>query len=991
MAIAFVGAGTVVSGANNVANPTTLSPVKHASTVSGNVMVCLAFSRSITATVATPTGWTVVSGFPKRSGTASGGSWYAWTRTADGSGSDAPSVSWSGVATGTTGDGSSAVILSYSGMSETLDGTVQVSDLAAQTSTSVIPAFTTATNGSQVIGAVTHIGVETGTSTVATFTERVDSPITSGTGHVLEVSDKAQAVAGSSGTATVTWSVTTSSRALAVSMGFQPAAAPNNWTQPVNDTGTWADALGSKPVKGLAESPTIADAIIKKPKPRIADTGTWADAQGNGVLKTSKPARYIQTSAGTAGTIDVAPGGSASTFRGSHTVLCVCRPLIRQTGVLFTVIGTTSAPTTDGPMYLYLLAGPTAASGTIHLQMTSVGNVNQAQESPTLRAPHDQWCVVGYTKTTGTTTPRFHLWTQGGGWQHEDASGTIISPTADITAMFLGYSTFITTRGYKAAEGIWGSALSDASIEALPFDTPGWLASGPTSLWEFSQNSSSDALNDLTGGGATVTGSANTAYSRAPGLPWRYQQDYGPYDDLDERLTGADAVANAPKKAVADTGTWADNINHFWASVLTVIDSGTWADAVAKAPKHPVADTGSWVDGVNQLVGHFLTQPVNDTGTWADARALKPVKALADTGTWADASTRKPGKGVADTGALADTIQASPHQIINDVLTALDARSIKPGKAVADTGTWADARSLRPGPGIADTGAWADARSLKPGKAVADTGTWADAVARLARHLVADVGTWADQATTAGSGALSKNVSDTLTATDALVRVVGKTVFESLTGTDASVRKAGKFVVEALTIADAVAPGGGKLQTVSDTLTATDALAKSATHPFADTGTWADALSRKPGKRLADAGTLADTITMTEAFALAVMESLTVVDALRKSPARPQADAFSVADALGRKPGKAVSDAASIGDAVSTTRGLVQLVLDALTVSDSVVTGGTATPAPWYDARLVYLDHALGDNTAVSDGANSRVRGDGNSSVAADDDTMVEP
>jgi len=68
---------------------------------------------------------------------------------------------------------------------------------------------------------VAKIGAESGTSTVATFTERVDAVTSVGTGHVLEVSTKAQATAGSSGTATVTWSLTTSLRALAVSIGFR--------------------------------------------------------------------------------------------------------------------------------------------------------------------------------------------------------------------------------------------------------------------------------------------------------------------------------------------------------------------------------------------------------------------------------------------------------------------------------------------------------------------------------------------------------------------------------------------------------------------------------------------------------------------------------------------------------------------------------------------------------------------------------------------------
>jgi hypothetical protein len=222
---AFRAAGTFVTGATNVPNPTNLAPVSPAGAQNGDLLILVTSCRSITATVATPSGWTPVTGFPKRSATASGGSLYVFTRVHDGTASDDPTVAWTGVTTGTSGDSSTAGILAYYNVTATLDGTVQASDLSAQTTTSVIPAFTAAHGNALVIGMGIKLLELTGqTSTVATFTERADYQTVSGTGHVIEVSEHIQAGIGSSGTATITWSNTTSGRALTASLGL--VAAP---------------------------------------------------------------------------------------------------------------------------------------------------------------------------------------------------------------------------------------------------------------------------------------------------------------------------------------------------------------------------------------------------------------------------------------------------------------------------------------------------------------------------------------------------------------------------------------------------------------------------------------------------------------------------------------------------------------------------------------------------------------------------------------------
>lgn len=307
MAASFRSAGTWAFTPNNVATPATLSPGAPAGVAVGDCLILVSASRSITATAATPSGWTLVTGFPKRSATASGGSIYVWTRIADGTASDTPSVTWSSLTTGTSGDSTGAGILCYQGLSATLDGTVQASDLSAQTTTSVIPAFTTGSANSMVIGVAMKLLESSGqTSTVATFTERADASTTSGTGHIVEVSDKLQATAGSSGTATVTWSATTSARALAVSLGLKAAASPT----------TASPGVGAASLAGLA--PAIALPVVAKPAIGTLTATGLAPKALIGVV--AKAALGLATLAGLAPTVAVSNNQRVTAGLGSATL-----------------------------------------------------------------------------------------------------------------------------------------------------------------------------------------------------------------------------------------------------------------------------------------------------------------------------------------------------------------------------------------------------------------------------------------------------------------------------------------------------------------------------------------------------------------------------------------------------------------------------------------------------------------------------------------------
>lgn len=224
MALSVRAWGSVGVGVNNTTTPQTISPGAPAGTVVGDALVLVTVSTKIDSTCATPNNWAVVPGFPLTSGTASGGRIYVFVRRADGSADDTPGVVWSTLTTGTSGSHIKAVIGAYQGgMSLVLDGSLPSLVDTTATTTTTIPAFTTATDGSMVIGIAVKWRDVAGTSTTATFTERVDSQSTNASGGELAISDKLQVSHASSGTAAVTWSNTVSARTVAISIAFRPA------------------------------------------------------------------------------------------------------------------------------------------------------------------------------------------------------------------------------------------------------------------------------------------------------------------------------------------------------------------------------------------------------------------------------------------------------------------------------------------------------------------------------------------------------------------------------------------------------------------------------------------------------------------------------------------------------------------------------------------------------------------------------------------------
>jgi hypothetical protein len=227
------GIGTNAITANSVLNPTNLAPGLPTTRATDDVLLCFTESRSNSATCATPAGWTLLANVA--SGTASGGRIYVFGLVVDGT-ETAPTVTWSGLTTGTSGSACQARILSVGGVdvsggaSAILDGTVQNTD-ATVTSSITVPSVTTSLANSCQFEVVTRMndtaftyGVPSGTG----WAEHSDVHTNTGLGIGVQIASRTLTSSGASGTSTITPSNTTSSRALVASFAVKTvqSAAP---------------------------------------------------------------------------------------------------------------------------------------------------------------------------------------------------------------------------------------------------------------------------------------------------------------------------------------------------------------------------------------------------------------------------------------------------------------------------------------------------------------------------------------------------------------------------------------------------------------------------------------------------------------------------------------------------------------------------------------------------------------------------------------------
>ena len=247
--MAYKSISAVAAGANNVVNPTTLTPVLP-TRANDDTLVAITSCRSITATVATPAGWTIWPGFPKRSATASGGSIYVFYKKVVG-GETNPGLVWTGVATGTTGDSSLACIACFDLADDSPSDVTPPAATDASAAGPSVPTLTTATANATAVGIAMKVIDTATTGTIAnSFTERGDFHTAFGTGHHLYVATREMAAPGATGASAITEAPTTAARCLAVAVAVKRRGALS-FPVTASDTITISDsAAGVGPSAG---------------------------------------------------------------------------------------------------------------------------------------------------------------------------------------------------------------------------------------------------------------------------------------------------------------------------------------------------------------------------------------------------------------------------------------------------------------------------------------------------------------------------------------------------------------------------------------------------------------------------------------------------------------------------------------------------------------------------------------------------------------------
>lgn len=219
--------------------------------------------------------------------------------------------------------------------------------------------------------------------------------------------------------------------------------------------------------------------------------------------------------------VDLLPGAVAANDGGPLSVAALWRATTNHTGSIVTSYN---------------------AGGFEVVSLTPVGDahvwhsVGGSFRSTVAYAPGD-WRLDCWTKGNGAgATVRCHSLnlTAGGGWIHTDYGTCGDAGTVPAASIRVGDKPFTgSLNGDVAALTMASVVWSDAEVETLAPGLSAWVSligATPAALWAFNQADVTDAVVDLTGGGADQVGRNGTTISSDP-PGWSY--------DLSTPLSGA--------------------------------------------------------------------------------------------------------------------------------------------------------------------------------------------------------------------------------------------------------------------------------------------------------------------------------------------------------------------------------------------------------------------------------------------------------------------
>jgi len=139
----------------------------------------------------------------------------------------------------------------------------------------------------------------------------------------------------------------------------------------------------------------------------------------------------------------------------------------------------------------------------------------------------DGWVLAAVTKNdVNPATVRFHKYVYTTNtWTHADSASMLGDSTHPSNSLAIGNwsdaSLGFPLPGDIDMAGIWNYNMSDAQVESLPFDLAAWYAPAvPRGMWRLDQDSTSQKVIDMTGGGANQSLVTGTAVSTASTPMW---------------------------------------------------------------------------------------------------------------------------------------------------------------------------------------------------------------------------------------------------------------------------------------------------------------------------------------------------------------------------------------------------------------------------------------------------------------------------------------
>lgn len=134
----------------------------------------------------------------------------------------------------------------------------------------------------------------------------------------------------------------------------------------------------------------------------------------------------------------------------------------------------------------YVLGTIFPDAGGVNTTLATYNGSTERNAAPTMLLLYNEWYLIGLSKASGTTTPRYHLYRYSTDeWEHGNFDGTMANypaPSGGVEWASAGGESWI---GNLLVGAMWDSELADATFETLAFEKPAWITAAPDEAVRF--------------------------------------------------------------------------------------------------------------------------------------------------------------------------------------------------------------------------------------------------------------------------------------------------------------------------------------------------------------------------------------------------------------------------------------------------------------------------------------------------------------------------